>query len=57
MGKTGNGTMTRSEESITLDDVYRLLPRAQILLHIVQMTPRSPSFSTLADGSQLTAHS
>ena len=64
MGKTGNGTMNRSEESITLMTSYRLPHhgRRSFFTFVQDDAFRSPSFSTFswrlkADSSQLIADS
>ena len=63
-GKTGNGTMNRSEESITLMTSYRLPHhgRRSFFTFVQDDAFRSPSFSTFswrltADSSQLIADS
>ncbi|WP_276815563.1 hypothetical protein [Dialister invisus] len=50
MGKTGNGTMNRSEESITLMTSYRLPHhgRRSFFTFVQDDAFRSPSFSTFS---------
>ena len=64
VGKTGNGTVTQSEESITLMTSYRLPHhgRRSFFTFVQDDAFRSPSFSTFswrltADSSQLIADS